>query len=502
MHSKNHTTRPDDSNNEPSSLITHNSVKLTKLKKSFRLSNRLTKPKKEDQKLEINLTVPKKPVLKKNKSTKISSLIKSPKFSSPKFQINLPATKLHKSHSKVVTNSNRSLKYSLSPKSSCCDLKEIEFPIKPTLALALFNKDLTQFESSEILRYQEIFYLGTITNKLPGNIKAENFGFDDPNSDYLLVKKDHISYRYEIISLLGRGSFGQVCECFDHKKKEKVAIKVIKNKRKFHQQAKVEIRILQSMRENDPEDNKNIIKMQNFFMFRNHVCIVFELISISLYEFLQLNDFKGISLGLIRCFAKQVLTALAYTKSLGVVHCDLKPENILLVNPQKSRIKLIDFGSSCFLEERLHTYIQSRFYRAPEVILGIPYTPAIDMWSLGCILIELFLGQPIWPGENEFDQLLLIISYLGLPPSELLQISTRKSLFFEGQTLRKAKRPNGASISPNQFNLESHLQNSDPNFQSFILSCLQWDPTTRLTPLEALTHPWISPTKIKLHSQN
>ena len=103
----------------------------------------------------------------------------------------------------------------------------------------------------------------------------------------------------------------------------------------------------------------------------------------------------------IRAIAHQTTLALATLEKYGIIHCDLKPENILLKSPDKSGIKVIDFGSSCFQDERIYTYIQSRFYRAPEIILGIPYTPAIDMWSFGCILVELFTGYPIFPGENE-----------------------------------------------------------------------------------------------------
>jgi dual specificity tyrosine-phosphorylation-regulated kinase 2/3/4 len=305
------------------------------------------------------------------------------------------------------------------------------------------------------------------------------------------VKNDHIAYRYEILNLLGKGSFGQVCECFDHKKKEKIALKVIKNKPKFHHQAAIEVKVLHCLREHDQEDSRNIIRMKNYFSFRNHICITFELISINLYEFLRLNHFQGLSTSLIKCFAKQVLNALDYTSSLSIVHCDLKPENILLVNPQKAVIKLIDFGSSCFLSERLHTYIQSRFYRAPEIMLGIPYTCAIDIWSLGCILIELYTGQPLWPGECENDQLLHIISYLGMPPSALLDVSTRKSLFFENGKLKKKNLNDGKEISPFMYRLDDVVKSIDKDFLEFIEKCFEWDPEKRIRPGEALAHPWI-----------
>ncbi len=106
----------------------------------------------------------------------------------------------------------------------------------------------------------------------------------------------------------------------------------------------------------------------------------------------------------------------------------------MLKSPDKSGIKVIDFGSSCFQDERIYTYIQSRFYRAPEIILGIPYTPAIDMWSFGCILVELFTGYPIFPGENEQEQLSLIMEVRGLPSEQILDQSTRSKIFFDEET--------------------------------------------------------------------
>ncbi|MGB1101431.1 MAG: protein kinase domain-containing protein, partial [Pontimonas sp.] len=101
---------------------------------------------------------------------------------------------------------------------------------------------------------------------------------------------------------------------------------------------------------------------------------------------------------LLRKFTYQLLLALTYLAKpeLDIIHCDLKPENILLRQPHRSAIKLIDFGSSCKSKDRLYTYIQSRFYRSPEVILGLPYSKAIDMWSLGCVLVEMTTGSPLF----------------------------------------------------------------------------------------------------------
>jgi dual specificity tyrosine-phosphorylation-regulated kinase 1 len=138
---------------------------------------------------------------------------------------------------------------------------------------------------------------------------------------------------------------------------------------------------------------------------------VFEMLSLNLYELLKNTQFGGVSLNLIRKFAKQVLKALAFLarKDVDIIHCDLKPENILLRHPKKSGVKVIDFGSSCRSNKRMYTYIQSRFYRSPEVMLGLPYAVSIDMWSLGCILAEMHTGEPLFSGSDQFDQMQKIV---------------------------------------------------------------------------------------------
>ena len=130
----------------------------------------------------------------------------------------------------------------------------------------------------------------------------------------------------------------------------------------------------------------------------------------------------GLRLKLIRNYAIQILQSLKILREHSIVHCDLKPENIMLDDSHYPKIKLIDFGSSCFEKDQIYTYIQSRFYRAPEIMLGICYTSAIDMWSLGCVLAELFTGFPLFPGENEPEQMSLIMEVNGIPPVELIKV--------------------------------------------------------------------------------
>ena len=213
----------------------------------------------------------------------------------------------------------------------------------------------------------------------------------------------------------------------------------------------------------------------------------------NLYEFIKAHEFKGFSLRLIRRFCKQMLSSLVLLKSHRVIHCDLKPENILLAHPLRSEIKVIDFGSSCFENEKVYTYIQSRFYRSPEVILGMSYGLPIDMWSLGCILAELLTGYPIFPGENEQEQLACIMEIFGPPEKHLIEKSSRKKLFFDSLGKpRVTVSTKGRRRRPSSKTLQQALKCDDEAFLDFIARCLRWDPERRMKPDEAMLHEFVT----------
>ncbi|KHJ49549.1 hypothetical protein D918_00676 [Trichuris suis] len=249
-----------------------------------------------------------------------------------------------------------------------------------------------------------------------------NDGYDDENFDYIIRQGDQLLDRYVIDSLIGKGSFGQLCKA---------------------------------------------------------------LLFLSAPE-------------------------------LQIIHCDLKPENILLCNPKRSAIKVIDFGSSCQLGQRIYQYIQSRFYRSPEVLLGIAYDMAIDMWSLGCILVEMHTGEPLFSGANEFDQMMKIIEVLGLPPNELLENAPRVEKYFDrlpdrtfvckrskdGKRYREAGSrrvhdilgvdhggPGGRRMGEPGHTVGDYLK-----FKDLILRMLDYDPKTRITPYYALQHHFFKKT--------
>ncbi|KAH8911990.1 hypothetical protein BR93DRAFT_942210 [Coniochaeta sp. PMI_546] len=355
---------------------------------------------------------------------------------------------------------------------------------------------LNIYERGEIVDYNDIYFCGTQNAaKVVGdlNSSAPNFGYDDERGDYTIVPGDHLAYRYEIIDILGKGSFGQVVRCIDHKTGVLVAVKIIRNKKRFHQQALVEVNILQKLREWDPKNKHSMVNFTHNFYFRGHLCISTELLDMNLYEFIKSNAFRGFSLKLIRRFTKQLLSSLNLLKQHKVIHCDLKPENILLRHPLHSEIKVIDFGSSCFENEKVYTYIQSRFYRSPEVILGMTYGMPIDMWSLGCILAELYTGVPIFPGENEQEQLACIMEVFGPPEKHLIEKSTRKKLFFDSMGKpRLTVSSKGRRRRPSSKTLQQVLKCDDEPFLDFLSRCLRWDPDRRMKPDEAIRHEFIT----------
>ncbi|KAI5794400.1 kinase-like domain-containing protein [Peziza echinospora] len=268
---------------------------------------------------------------------------------------------------------------------------------------------------------------------------VKNDGYDNEDSDYILYVNDILGSeenghknRYLILDVLGQGTFGQVVKCQNLKTQEVVAVKVVKNRTAYFNQSMMEVSVLDLINSKlDKGDDNHILRLKDTFIHRQHLCLVFELLSVNLYELIKQNQFRGLSTTLVRVFAQQLLTALCLLNKAKLIHCDLKPENILLKNLESPIIKVIDFGSACDERQTVYTYIQSRFYRSPEVLLGLPYSSSIDMWSLGCIVVELFLGLPLFPGSSEYNQVARITEMLGPPPAWMIEMGKQGLQYFE-----------------------------------------------------------------------
>ncbi|ODV94505.1 hypothetical protein PACTADRAFT_51327 [Pachysolen tannophilus NRRL Y-2460] len=294
---------------------------------------------------------------------------------------------------------------------------------------------LNNYEKSEVLRKRNIYFTGKHHLNKP-NIEVldakNNFGFDDNNKNYIIRLGDHINYRYEILKILGNGAFGGVIACRDYKDGKVVAMKIVKNEMTCSLQAVNEVKILKKIAISSHHTDIPMIRYFNHFHFRGHMCISTEYLPINLFQVLELAHFKGFEISIVANFAKQLLTSLEFLhENLQLVHCDLKPENIMLTSLDSFNIKLIDFGSSCHVNEVSYSYIQSRFYRAPEVLLGGWYSEKIDIWSLGVILVELFTGSPVFPCKTENELMQMMVELIGAPNENYI-IKLRLELLAKG----------------------------------------------------------------------
>merc|ERR1719436_276297 len=228
---------------------------------------------------------------------------------------------------------------------------------------------------------------------------------------------------------------------------------------------------------------------------------------IKLLKYINVNgdgDEHYFTLGRLQRIAKQVLVALEYVHGLNLIHCDLKPENILIRSYSRCEVKVIDFGSSCFVDDHLSSYVQSRSYRAPEVVLGLPYDQKIDLWSLGCILAELWSGYVLFQNDSVPSLLARILGIIGTFPYPMMTKGRYVPQYFtqDGQLYQEVEGPacpdRGRRLHllvPKKTSLEQRMRTESKEFLDFLTQLLQLDPSKRPTAAEALEHPYLAQCK-------
>ena len=352
----------------------------------------------------------------------------------------------------------------------------------------------------------------------------EKTGFEE-SREFPIVPNSIIAGRYQVMEYLGSAAFSKAIRCYDLHKGEEVCMKIIENNKDYYDQSIDEIKLLRYININcEDVDNENVIKLIDFFYHKEHLFIVTELLKDNLYEFYKYNrekeDTLYFTLGRLQRITKQILIALDYIHGLHLIHCDLKPENILIKSYSKTMVKVIDFGSSCFIHDHLSSYVQSRSYRAPEVILGCRYDYKIDIWSLGCIVAELFTGYVMFQNDSVQGLLARVLGIIGPIPEYMMKEGKLVSNFFtregiiyqEGgendnssqsmsepsQNKKKRKNNDGPVkinlLVPKKTTLKNRLKTDDLMFVDFVKSLLQVDPCRRPTAKEALAHPWLTET--------
>ena len=276
---------------------------------------------------------------------------------------------------------------------------------------------------------------------------------------------------------LGRGAFSNVYKCHDHKRNREVVIKILRDEERFFKQAnKCEIPALIKI---SKVDSSFVIKALRIFDFRNHVCLSFEILKNNLYEELHKNGFTGIEYEKTFHYCKQILLGLDVLHKEKIIHCDLKPENIMITD--EGNVKIIDLGS-CYIytgKQISNSYVQSRYYRAPEVVLGCYYNFGIDIWSFGCIVYELLTGKPMFNGKSESDLIGKNINIIGMPPCDfLLECKYDNNYFIKTPEIDLLKKTDKRGRYYKSVLLED-LYKTDINYAHIYEKIINWDYKNR-----------------------
>ncbi|XP_041842714.1 dual specificity protein kinase CLK2b isoform X2 [Melanotaenia boesemani] len=343
---------------------------------------------------------------------------------------------------------------------------------------------------------------------------AGNKKRDTENGHLIYKSGDILEDRYEIVDTLGEGTFGKVVQCFDHSRGGgRVALKIIKNQEKYREAAKLEIYVLEKISERDPHLKHNCVQMLDWFNYYGHVCISFELLSLSTFDFLKSNNFLPYPINQIRHMARQICHAVSFLHDNKLTHTDLKPENILFVNSNYSLIynaekkcnekrvndttvRLVDFGSATFDHEHHSVIISTRHYRAPEVILELGWSQPCDVWSIGCILFEYYEGFTLFQTHDNKEHLAMMEKIQGPIPQRMIQRSRKQKYFHHGRLAWNESSKAGRFVKSKCKPLKKYLLSHGTEHHLFfdlLERMLEYEPSKRITLSSALRHPFFLP---------
>ncbi|KAE8663318.1 hypothetical protein F3Y22_tig00112988pilonHSYRG00130 [Hibiscus syriacus] len=319
------------------------------------------------------------------------------------------------------------------------------------------------------------------------------------DKNFHVVLNSVIAGRYHVTEYLGSAAFSKAIQAHDLHTGMDVCLKIIKNNKDFFDQSLDEIKLLKYVNKHDPADKHHILRLYDYFYYREHLLIVCELLKANLYEFHKFNRESGgevyFTMPRLQSITIQCLEALQFLHGLGLIHCDLKPENILVKSYSRCEVKVIDLGSSCFETDHLCSYVQSRSYRAPEVILGHPYDKKIDIWSLGCILAELCTGNVLFQNDSPATLLARVIGIIGPIEQGMLAKGRDTYKYFSKNHMlyeRNQETNRLEYLIPKKTSLRHRLPMGDQGFIDFVTHLLEVNPKKRPSASEALKHPWLS----------
>ncbi|KAI1281903.1 Serine/threonine-protein kinase PRP4 -like protein [Halotydeus destructor] len=342
---------------------------------------------------------------------------------------------------------------------------------------------------------------------------ALNENWDDAEGYYRVRIAEALDSRYEVFGFTGQGVFSNVVRARDNTRQgQEVAIKIIRSNEIMHKTGLKELEMLKRLNDSDPDDKFHCLRLYRHFYHRSHLCLVFEPLSMNLREVIKKYGKNiGLHIKAVRSYAMQLFLALKHLKKCEILHADIKPDNIL-VNESKLVLKLCDFGSASLASENEITpYLVSRFYRAPEIILGLPYSYGLDMWSIGVTLYELYTGRILFPGKSNNHMLKLFMDLRGKIPNKLIRKSAFKDQHFDSSCnflsheVDKVTEKDKIVVMPNMMasrdlmseliagqDLPEDQQRKVGQLKDLLEKTLMIDPTKRLSPSLALSHPFIA----------
>ena len=289
--------------------------------------------------------------------------------------------------------------------------------------------------------------------------------------------------KYEVIGIVGEGAYGIVYKCKNKETGKYVAIKKFKETedKLVQKTMKRELAMLQMLR------HENIVEFHESFVNKGNFFLVFEYVEKNLLEVLEESP-NGLSPKLIRSFVYQMCKAVSYLHKNNMIHRDVKPENLLI--DENLNLKLCDFGFARKIKlnkqnnnvDTMTDYVATRWYRSPELLLsGGIYGPEVDYWAIGCIMGELADGNPMFPGENEVDQLDCIIKILGNLPEDLVNMYYENPIYNEKELI-KIKKPETLE--------KRYLGILSPTAIDFMKGLLELDPSKRLNGDTVFKHKY------------
>ncbi|CAJ1988671.1 PK4 / Protein kinase [Leishmania donovani] len=322
----------------------------------------------------------------------------------------------------------------------------------------------------------------------------------EEKKEFELVKGYLIGGRYRVDAPIDAATFSRTVRCYDEQTGQPVCLKIIRNSKTFLDQGLDELRALTCVNDAGDADACCVVRLLDYFYFREHLVLVTELLFDNLYEYARKLDIVErcayFTLARLQRIVRQVLTALKLIHSVNLIHCDIKPENIAFKSVADCDVKVLDLGSSCYMTDTLSSYVQSRSYRAPEVILGCKYGPAVDIWSLGATAAELATGTVLFNVESVPTMLASIASVCGPIPAEMLQEGRNTSLYVT---------KHGAFYDYEDEQLVFHFPSEPPDaavlfgfddhdYVGFVRLCLTLDAALRPSAAQLLDHPFLTKT--------